>query len=99
MTRCGASCELDPLGDEAHERLLRLWIELGRYNLAIQRYRAFETTLKAELGSGPDPRVAELYREAVQRRRPRSCGTAHRRAGPEPNPSSLRLEPGSGHPG
>ncbi|HMR31174.1 MAG TPA: AAA family ATPase [Geminicoccaceae bacterium] len=58
---------LDPLCEETHRRIIRLHLDRGACNAAIRHYRHCADLLRQQLGTGPEPATAELYREAVDR--------------------------------
>jgi DNA-binding SARP family transcriptional activator len=47
--------EIEPLFEAAHRRVMRAWEALGERAFALRHYRAFERTLRAEVGTLPDP--------------------------------------------
>lgn len=53
--------QLDPLDEKAHEKLMRLYITLGRSNAALQQYQAYRRILESELGMPPEEEIAQLY--------------------------------------
>jgi len=61
----------DPLREDAHRDLMRLYYLLGREADALRAYEQCCTVLDQELGVEPDPETLSLYEEivALQRRR------------------------------
>jgi DNA-binding SARP family transcriptional activator/pimeloyl-ACP methyl ester carboxylesterase len=55
---------LEPLSEELHRRLMRLDLDGGNSNAAIQHYRACSEVLKRKLGTVPEPATTALYQEA-----------------------------------
>jgi DNA-binding SARP family transcriptional activator len=61
----------DPLREETHRALMRIYHLLGRTDDALRAYQQCRTVLQAELGIEPDPATISLYEElaALQQRR------------------------------
>jgi DNA-binding SARP family transcriptional activator len=51
----------DPLHEEAHRQLMRLYALAGRRNRALLQYRTLESLLGSELGVAPASETAALY--------------------------------------
>jgi DNA-binding SARP family transcriptional activator len=60
---CAQWLQLDPLHEEAHRALMRLHLRQGRRAAALQHYRSFEQTLRAEIGAEPEELTRKLYAE------------------------------------
>src|SRR5262249_13322969 len=61
---------LDPLREETHRILIRLYAQQGRLGDAARQYQACVSVLRAELGVEPAEETRRVYREIVRRRRP-----------------------------
>ncbi len=59
---------LDPLREDAHRTLMRLFARQGRPTLAMRQYRVVRQTLQRELGILPDPATESEYRQITQTR-------------------------------
>lgn len=59
---------LDPLREDAHRALMRLYVRQGRPALAMRQYRILRQTLQRELGVAPDPATESQYRQIAQSR-------------------------------
>jgi predicted ATPase/DNA-binding SARP family transcriptional activator len=55
----------DPLHEEAHAGLMRLFVKTGQRQLALRQYQFLEETLQRELEAQPDPLVTQLYQEIL----------------------------------
>ncbi len=55
----------DPLHEEAHRRLMRLFAEVGRRQQALAQYQRLRQTLRREYEADPDPETRSLYREIL----------------------------------
>ncbi|HVO84753.1 MAG TPA: BTAD domain-containing putative transcriptional regulator [Syntrophobacteria bacterium] len=77
---CGRQIlDLDPLSEEIHREMMRLYVEVGQRALAVRQYEACSRMLDEELGIVPLEETQTLYREIVQAaggRQPR--GAIHR---------------------
>ena len=60
---------LDPLREEAHRALMRLYLQQGRQVEALKQYQLLRQTLARELGVTPEPQTEQLYREMLLQRR------------------------------
>ena len=69
--------EIDPLREEAHSQLMRLYAQLGQRPKALQQYRTCVRILDEELGVPPLPETTDLYQEiqADQLTRPSEAPT------------------------
>lgn len=56
---------IDPLSEEAHRQLIRLYLVAGRRNSALAHYEHLRNLLNAELGVEPLPETADLYRSIL----------------------------------
>jgi DNA-binding SARP family transcriptional activator len=64
---CGARIlEFDPLREEIHRAMMRLYLESGQRTLAIQQYRTCCQILQAELGIPPLEETQALYARVMQ---------------------------------
>ena len=61
---------LDPLREETHRTLMRLYARQGRLGDALRQYQACVNVLRQELGVDPAEETRRVYREIVPRRRP-----------------------------
>ncbi|REK77656.1 response regulator [Paenibacillus paeoniae] len=61
-----AILKLDPLREDISLEAVRLYIAIGRMNEAIRYYYDLERLLQRELGTQPDPRIAETIRIAIR---------------------------------
>lgn len=75
---------LDPLNENAMERLMRGLILAGRPNAAIQSYRRFEELLNKELNVRPGTRIQDVFRQAMKAR------AGHSGAGRNETPPSAK---------
>ncbi len=60
--------QLDPLREEAHRQLMRLYAADNRRDAALRQYRECVRVLEEELGVAPLPETTDLY-EAIQENR------------------------------
>jgi len=67
---------LDPLREETHRTLMRLYARQGRLGDALRQYQTCVDVLRAELGVEPADETRRVYREIVPRRR-LSASTRH----------------------
>src|SRR6266436_22013 len=61
---------LDPLREETHRTLMRLYARQGRLGDALHQYQACVSVLREELGVEPAEETRRVYREIVPRRLP-----------------------------
>lgn len=54
---------LDPMREDVHRSLMRLYAEQGQRSLALTQYEQCRVLLKHELGVAPDPETDALYRK------------------------------------
>jgi DNA-binding SARP family transcriptional activator len=90
---------LDPLREETHRALMRLYARQGRLGDALRQYQACVSALHGELGVEPAEETRRVYREIVPRRRPvvsTRQGRAQSAAGAR-QPGARLLGP-TGHP-
>ena len=52
--------KLDPIREDVHQEVIRLFIEFGRHQEAERQYRFLEEVLRRELGTSPDSRMRKL---------------------------------------
>ena len=64
---------LDPLREETHRTLMRLYARQGRLGDALRQYQACVSALGTELGIEPAEETRRVYREIVPHRRPISA--------------------------
>ena len=67
----GRLLELDPLREETHRVLMRLYARQGRVGAALKQYQFCVGILRRELGAEPDPTTQALYRQILPLREPR----------------------------
>lgn len=67
---------LDPLQEETHRTLMRLYARQGRRAAALRQYQACLTVLERELGVEPEPQTKRLYLTILQRAEPTSRGAS-----------------------
>ena len=60
---------LDPLKEETHRTLMRLYAQQGRLGAALRQYQTCVYALHQELGVEPSPETRRVYRDIVPRRR------------------------------
>lgn len=60
---------LDPLREETHRALMRLYLKQGRQAAALKQYQMCREMLQRELRVSPEPETDQIYRELLQRRR------------------------------
>jgi predicted ATPase/DNA-binding SARP family transcriptional activator len=83
----------DPLGEDAHMYLVRLYAADGRVGAALDQYRAFVRVLRDDLGVEPSPEAQSFARELLERSKSRSPGDARPAdvASPRPTASPTRV--------
>src|SRR4029078_6473253 len=59
---------LDPLREDAHRALMRIYAEQGQTALALKQYQACRDRLQAELGVKPEAEAERLYQSIHQNR-------------------------------
>jgi DNA-binding SARP family transcriptional activator len=60
---------LEPLREDVHRALMRLYVRQGRPAAALGQYRACASLLRRELGVAPEDATTELYRAILGKRR------------------------------
>lgn len=60
ITVAGRLLALDPLREDAHRDLMRLYAQAGRRGTALQQYEHCRSVLRRELGTRPDPETERL---------------------------------------
>jgi DNA-binding SARP family transcriptional activator/tetratricopeptide (TPR) repeat protein len=60
---CAQLLRLEPLREEAHRALMRLYLRQGRRSAALQQYHYLARALRSELGSAPEAETEQLFRE------------------------------------
>jgi DNA-binding SARP family transcriptional activator len=58
---------LDPLREDVHRLLMRLYARAGRRNAALRQYRACADVLGRDLGVAPEEETIDLYRALLAR--------------------------------
>ena len=71
---------LDPLREDAHRSLMRIYQRVGRRADALKQYRLCVDILRRELNVEPDAATTQLYLEL--RKRPSESGTSPERSAP-----------------
>lgn len=61
---------LDPLQEQVHRRLMRLYLARGRRGAALEQYRVCRAILARELGVSPEPETERIHQE-IRRRQTR----------------------------
>jgi len=56
----------DPIQEQAHRRLMRLYHQSGDRNAALRQYQDCKDTLWHELGAEPEPETTVLYQHILQ---------------------------------
>ena len=68
----------DPMREEAHQRVMRLAVLLGRHNDAIRQYELCRRILADEFGAEPSPATRQIYEATLAEREsghpPRALG-------------------------
>lgn len=59
---------LDPLREDAHRALMRIYAEQGQTALALKQYQTCRDRLQVELGVKPEPETEHLYQTIHQNR-------------------------------
>jgi predicted ATPase/DNA-binding SARP family transcriptional activator len=76
----GRAAEFDPLDEEVHRILMRLYIAMNQPAAALRQYRRMESLLRKELGIGPSNRSRQLAAEC-QSKSPASPSPTDSQAG------------------
>jgi DNA-binding SARP family transcriptional activator len=63
--RWEAVLEADPSDEEAHQAVMRGYIETGNRQAALRQFARLRDALRADLGVGPDRSSVELYERAL----------------------------------
>ncbi len=66
---------IDPLQEEVHRTLMRLYVRQGRRAAALRQYQACVAILQKELGVEPEAQTKRLYLEILQRAAPAAGAT------------------------
>ena len=66
---------IDPLQEEVHRTLMRLYVRQGRRAAALRQYQACVAILQKELGVEPEAQTKRLYLEILQRAAPAAGGS------------------------
>jgi DNA-binding SARP family transcriptional activator len=59
---------LDPLQEQVHRTLMRLYAEIGRRGAALRQYQQCVTVFSRELGVEPESETKSIYQEIVRQR-------------------------------
>ena len=90
---------LDPLREETHRTLMRLYARQERLGDALRQYQACVSALRTELGVEPAEETRRVYREIVPRREPVNVTRQVRaKASAEVHEPGRRLVGPAGHP-
>ena len=65
---CGIVIQVDPLAEQACQRLMRLLHRQGRRSAALKIYRDLEKALAVELDTVPDPASTQIFHEIINDR-------------------------------
>ncbi len=71
---------IDPLQEEVHRTLMRLYVRQGRRAAALRQYQACVAILQKELGVEPEAQTKRLYLEILQRAAPAPGPAAEQRS-------------------
>ena len=63
--------QTDPLAEQAHRQLIRLYLQTGTISQALRQYQQFEAELQQKFGLVPAPETQALFQEAVRLQQPR----------------------------
>lgn len=74
--------EIDPLSEEAHRELMRLYVLVGRRRRALAQYDELATVLRRELGVDPLPETRALHQSVLSEERPPADRTLPARPAP-----------------
>ncbi len=66
----GRLLALDPLQEDVHRTLIRLYVRAGRRRPAVEQYERCRALMQRELGAEPEPETQQLYRTLLQERSP-----------------------------
>ncbi|HEX6120596.1 MAG TPA: BTAD domain-containing putative transcriptional regulator, partial [Dongiaceae bacterium] len=83
---------LDPLREDAHRALMRIYAEQGQTALALKQYQTCRDRLQLELGVKPEPETERLYQSIHQNRVAPRQTSAPLNAAAEPLPRSGEAE-------
>ena len=61
--------EIDPLAENAQQRLMRFYLIQNEVGQALRQYRQFESRLQQELNLNPSPETQAIYHEALRQQR------------------------------
>jgi DNA-binding SARP family transcriptional activator/TolB-like protein len=84
---------LDPLEEECHRSLMRLYAASGHETLALRQYRECEKRLQKELGAEPDPLTRALFDEIKARRPVEPLAPVSKARKPTPSARKDRAPP------
>ncbi|MCB2223515.1 MAG: AAA family ATPase [Actinobacteria bacterium] len=73
LTHAQQMAQTDPLSEEAHRKIMRIAVLLGRHSDAIRQYERCRAVLEAELEREPSPETTALHEEILA---DRETGTA-----------------------
>jgi tetratricopeptide (TPR) repeat protein len=74
--------EIDPLSEEAHRELMRLYVLVGRRRRALAQYDDLATVLRRELGVDPLAETRALHQSVLSEERPPADRTLPARPAP-----------------
>jgi len=67
--RLGQILAIDPANEDAHRGLMRVLLQAGDTEQAVQQYERCREALRAELDVEPSPRTERLFRSIIEARR------------------------------
>jgi DNA-binding SARP family transcriptional activator/tetratricopeptide (TPR) repeat protein len=80
---------VDPVREEVHRRLMRLYAQVGNRHAALRQYQLCREVLRTELGVEPEEETEALHRELLARCRPEEIAVADLSASEDHSPLSL----------
>jgi DNA-binding SARP family transcriptional activator len=81
--------QLDPMAENAQQRLIRLYLRQKEVGQALRQYHLFESVLRQELDLTPAPETLAIYHEALRQQRSPETFTTFISQPPRPQPHSL----------
>src|SRR5262245_36171297 len=73
----GRLLAIDPLREDVHRTLMRLYLRQGRRGAALKHYQLCVGVLERELGVEPEPETRRVYREILQQQARSGGGYRH----------------------
>lgn len=64
---CSIVIQTDPLAEQAHQQLMRIFQRQGRRSAALKAYRDLVKILAVELDTAPDPATTLIYQEIMKK--------------------------------